>query len=68
MLTIKERQEYLYFLGYYKGKIDGIEGKLTKQAYSRLQNDYFFRKKDKDGIYGKNTDTLLKCVYNVKIL
>ena len=46
MLTIKERQEYLYFLGYYKGKIDGIEGKLTKQAYLKLQNDYFFRKKD----------------------
>ena len=67
MLTVKERQEKLKVIGLYKGKIDGIEGKLTKQAYKDLQNKYFFRVKDKDGIYGKNTDILLQCVYNVKI-
>lgn len=66
MLSIKQRQEKLKYLGYYKGKIDGKVGRLTKSAYKKLQNDYFFRAKDKDGIYGKNTDILLNCVYNVK--
>lgn len=67
MLTVRERQEKLKVIGLYKGKIDGIEGKLTKQAYKDLQNKYFFNKKDKDGIYGKNTEILLQNVYNVKI-
>lgn len=67
MLTVRERQEKLKVIGLYKGKIDGIEGKLTKQAYKDLQNKYFFKKKDKDGIYGKNTEILLQSVYNVKI-
>lgn len=67
MLTIKERQKELKIIGLYKGEIDGKEGALTKKAYRDLQNKYFFRKKDKDGIYGINTDKLLQCVYNVKI-
>ena len=66
MLSIKERQEELKYLGYYKGEIDGKEGKFTKEAYLKLQKDYFFRKKDKDGIYGNNTDKLLVDVYRVK--
>ncbi|MBQ1551513.1 MAG: peptidoglycan-binding protein [Bacilli bacterium] len=66
MLTIKERQEKLKFLGYYKGSIDGVEGPKTKEAYLKLQKDYFFNKKDKDGKYGKNTDILLNCAFNVK--
>ena len=66
MLSVKERQDELKYLGYYKGKVDGIEGKLTKEAYLKLQEDYFFRKKDKDGLYGNNTDILLQSVYNVK--
>ena len=66
MLSIKDRQIYLKYIGYYKGDIDGIEGKLTKEAYLKLQKDYFFNKKDKDGIYGVNTDILLNCCYNVK--
>lgn len=66
MLSIKKRQEYLKYLGYYKGAIDGIVGKGTKKAYKDLQNDYFFRAKDKDGLYGKNTDILLQNAYNVK--
>lgn len=68
LLTKKKRQEYLKELGYYKGKIDGIEGKLTKQAYKDLQKDYFTREKDIDGKYGKNTDNLLRSVYNCKDL
>ena len=67
MLNITERQKELKIIGLYNGKIDGIEGTLTKKAYKDLQDKYFFRKKDKDGIYGKNTDILLQCVYNVKI-
>ena len=67
MLSIKERQKELKIIGLYKGEIDGKEGALTKKAYRDLQNKYFFRKKDKDGIYGKNTDILLQSVYNVKI-
>lgn len=64
LLNVRTRQEYLKTLGYYKGGIDGIEGKLTKQAYKGLQNSYFTRAKDKDGLYGKNTDTLLRSAYN----
>ena len=68
LLSVKKRQTYLKELGYYKGEIDGIAGKQTKKAYKDLQNDYFTRKKDKDGVYGTNTDILLRCVYNCKDL
>lgn len=66
MLSIKQRQEELKYIGLYSGKIDGKEGPLLKKAYKDLQNKYFFRSKDKDGKYGKNTDILLQSVYNVK--
>ncbi len=66
LLSIKTRQLYLKELGFYKGNVDGIVGPLTKQAYKDLQNKYFTRTKDKDGLYGPNTDTLLRCVYNCK--
>ena len=66
MLSIKERQEYLKYLGLYKGKIDGIEGKQTKTAIKNLQAKYFTRKSDIDGLYGKNTDILLVNAYRVK--
>ena len=68
LLSVKKRQEYLKILGYYTGKIDGIVGKLTKQAYLDLQKDYFTRKKDIDGVYGKNTDILLRSVFNCRDL
>ena len=32
MLSIKERQEHLKYLGFYNGKIDKIEGKKTKEV------------------------------------
>lgn len=66
MLSVKERQTRLKYLGYYKGVIDGIEGKGTKEAYLKLQKDYFFNSRDKDGKYGNNTEILLNSVYNVK--
>ena len=49
MLTVRERQEKLKYLGFYTGAIDGIEGVKTKRAYKELQDKYFFRAKDKDG-------------------
>lgn len=66
LLSVKKRQEYLKYLGLYSGKVDGDEGPKTKEAYSKLQKKYFKRKKDRDGIYGKNTDILLNNAYLVK--
>lgn len=66
LLSKKKRQEYLKYLGFYKGEIDGKVGPLTKQAYIDLQACYFDRLKDIDGKYGKNTDILLRNAYNVK--
>lgn len=66
LLSIKTRQKYLKELGFYTGEIDGIEGRLTKKAYLGLQTTYFSKKKDCDGVYGKNTDILLRSAYNLK--
>lgn len=66
LLNVKTRQKYLKELGFYTGKIDGIAGALTKQAYLGLQTAYFSKKKDRDGVYGKNTDILLRSAYNLK--
>lgn len=66
LLSVKTRQKYLKELGLYRGAIDGSAGPLTKEAYRKLQNSYFTRSKDKDGLYGKNTDNLLKSVYACK--
>ena len=60
MLSVKQRQEKLKFLGFYNGAIDGIEGVKTKRAYYELQSKYFFRKKDIDSKYGPNTEKLLE--------
>ena len=71
MISVKERQKRLLYLGYYDGKIDGIEGKKTKEAYLKLQEDYFVNNKyrhDIDGIYGTNTEILLLNAYNVKLI
>lgn len=68
LMTVKTRQQYLRYLGYYTGAIDGKVGPLTKEAYKKLQNDYFFNKKDKDGKYGKWTDILLYDAYWTKML
>lgn len=68
LLDIKTRQLYLKELGLYNDKIDGIAGKNTKDAYRKLQNKYFTRKADKDGLYGPNTDILLRNAYNCKDL
>lgn len=66
MLDVKTRQKYLKELGYYLGAVDGIAGEKTKSAYLALQKTFFTRKKDIDGLYGTNTDKLLRSVYNLK--
>lgn len=63
LLTIKERQSYLKSLGLYQGSVDGLEGIKTKAAYKSLQERYFVREKDVDGLYGYNTDFLLRSAY-----
>lgn len=63
LLSIKKRQQYLKDLGFYNGLIDGKEGAKTKKAYKDLQVKYFTKSKrpnDRNGIYGKNTDILLR--------
>ena len=66
MLSIKNRQTYLKYLGFYTGEVDGKEGPLTKKAYRNLQKAYFTREKDIDGIYGNDTEKLLLSAYRVK--
>ena len=65
MLTVKQRQSKLKDLGFYKLKVDGIEGVGTRTAYKNLQKKYFTRKSDIDGLYGTNTDKLLRSAWNV---
>lgn len=74
LLSVKKRQEYLKDLGFYNGLIDGKVGLKTKKAYQDLQEKYFTKKarpKDRNGIYGSDTDILLRNAhlfyeYNIK--
>lgn len=59
MLNIKQRQMNLKFLNFYSGKVDGIEGIKTKEAYKKFQQEYGLAV---DGIYGVNTDNKLIAV------
>lgn len=66
MLSVKLRQTYLKNLGFYTGKIDGKEGAKTKAAYKKIQTKYF-PKKYVDGIYGNQTETLLRNAERVRL-
>ena len=55
LLTLKQRKEYFNALGL---------GEYTKANILKFQKKYFTRKIDQDGIYGNNTDKLLRHVYN----
>lgn len=66
-MNVKQRQTKLKALGYYKGKVDGQNGKLTKTAVLAIQKDYF-PKREQDGIAGKKTDILIDCAYNCRNL
>lgn len=67
ILSIRKRQQYLKNLGFYKGMVDGIEGVLTRKAYKSIQEKYFIRDSDIDGIYGKNTEILLRNAERVRL-
>lgn len=67
LLSVKNRQKYLKALGFYGGEIDGKVGAKTKLAYRAIQERYFTRAADIDGLYGKNTDILLRNAYNVSV-
>ncbi|MBO7696520.1 MAG: hypothetical protein J6T10_28165 [Methanobrevibacter sp.] len=63
LLSVKKRQQYLKDIGLYNGLVDGKVGAKTKKAYKDLQEKYFTkekRPKDRNGIYGKDTDILLR--------
>lgn len=66
LLSVRKRQEYLTYLGFYDGAIDNVEGPYTRAAYKALQKEYFTREKDIDGKYGSNTEKLLLNAYYVK--
>ncbi len=57
LLTVEKRKEYFAYLGL---------GEYNKTNILKLQKAYMLRQKDYDGIYGTNTDNLLRTVYNVK--
>lgn len=57
LLTSAKRKEYFNYLGL---------GAYNKANILKFQKKYFTRAKDHDGLYGPNTDNLLRHVYNVK--
>lgn len=56
LLTLKKRKEYFKKLGL---------GEYNRANILRFQKKYMLRPSDWDGIYGKNTDTLLRHCINV---
>ena len=56
-MTIKQKQNLLAFLGYYKGQIDGIWGSASAQATKDFQADYGI---DADGIFGAETEKRIR--------
>lgn len=55
LLTIKKRKEYFKKIGL---------GEYNTESIRKLQQMYFKRKMDIDGVYGFDTDTLLRHVVN----
>lgn len=57
LLSEDKRKEYFATLGL---------GEYNKENIQALQKKYMARKRDVDGVYGQNTDNLLRTLYNVK--
>ncbi len=57
LLSLEKRKEYFEYCGL---------GKYSKTNILKAQKKYMLRKKDWDGIYGKDTDALLRHLRNVK--
>ena len=58
MMTVKQRQNLLAFLGYYIGNIDGDWGTLSKAAARAFQQD--FGSLTADGVVDEETEKALK--------
>lgn len=56
-MTIQQKQCLLYYLGYYKGNIDGDWGSESKKAAKAFQKDYGLTA---DGVVGTKTIAALK--------
>lgn len=52
-MTIKQKQWQLWYLGYYTGSIDGIWGKLSRQATKDYQAEHGLQA---DGVFGSLTE------------
>lgn len=62
-MTICQKQRQLYFLGYYKGDIDGKWGVKSKAATTTFQEDFEL---EADGIFGAKTEA--KTIEIIKII
>ena len=51
-VTLKQKQHLLGYLGYYRGVVDGIWGRLSRQAVEEFQREYGL---DADGVFGEKT-------------
>lgn len=56
-MNIKDKQTFLKNQGFYTGNIDGVFGKLSKEATKKFQKSQHIIA---DGIFGKNTETKAK--------
>lgn len=59
-MTIKQRQCLLFYLGYYKGNIDGVWGDGSRDACRSFQRAFFQMESKVDGICGNETEQALK--------
>ena len=57
LLTKATRKKWMKLLGY----------EYSKEGILKMQRDYFKRKQDQDGIYGSDTDKLLRHLHHVKV-
>lgn len=58
-MTVKQKQCLLYYLGYYKGNIDGDWGPLSREACQSFQRNFFKDESKADGICGTETEKAL---------
>lgn len=58
LLAIKTRKKYFKLLGF---------GEYNYASILKMQKQYFHRSKDHDGLYGPDTDALLRHLRNVKV-
>lgn len=62
----KKIKTYLKATGYYKGEIDSYVTPEYTKAVKTIQNKYFTRESDRDGIGGADTLKLAQNIYNMR--